>query len=156
MLAAGTRGSVATNFMKEASQDFLGTVRDRAHPQCIACGRENRSGLGVDFYLRSDKGVEAIFNCDPKHQGYTGYLHGGIASLLMDSAMANCLFAHKIKAVTARLIVRYHLPVKTGTPVIVRAWMREYEPPLYVLEAELEQENSVAVHASAKFINQDV
>ena len=142
--------------MTDPSQNFLETVRDQAHPQCIGCGRENVFGLGLDFQLRSDKGVEAIFHCDPKYQGYAGYLHGGIASLLLDSAMASCLFAHKIKAVTARLIIRYHLSVKTGRPVIVRAWMREYEPPLYVLEAELEQENSLAVHASAKFINQDV
>jgi acyl-coenzyme A thioesterase PaaI-like protein len=141
--------------MRIAAQNSLETVRDQSHPQCIGCGRENRSGLGLEFHVCSDTGVEAAFNCDPMYQGYTGFLHGGIASFLLDSAMANCLFAYKIKAVTARLIVRYLLPVRIDKPARVRAWLREYEPPLYVLEAELEQEQKVAVHATAKFINQD-
>jgi acyl-coenzyme A thioesterase PaaI-like protein len=138
-----------------ATQNSLETVRDQAHPRCVGCSRENKFGLGLEFRLRTDNGVEADFNCDLLYQGYTGFLHGGIASLLVDSAMANCLFAHQIKAVTARLIVRYLLPIKAGKPMRVQAWMREYEPPLYVLESKLVQESRVVVQATAKFINQD-
>jgi acyl-CoA thioesterase FadM len=76
--------------------------------------------------------------------------------LLLDSAMANCLFAHRITAVTARLIVRFLLPVSIDQPAAVRAWIREYEPPLYVLEAELEQNGRILTRASAKFIDRDL
>ena len=70
--------------------------------------------------------------------------------------MANCLFAHQIEAVTARFIVRFLFPVAIDHVAAVRAWMREYEPPLYVLEAELEQNGRVSVRASAKFIDRDL
>ena len=76
--------------------------------------------------------------------------------LLLDSAMANCLFAHRIVAVTARFIARFLLPVVVRQPAIVRAWIREYEPPLYVLEAEIEQTGRILVRASAKFIDRDL
>jgi acyl-coenzyme A thioesterase PaaI-like protein len=142
--------------MTDPTQQFLETVRNQAHPNCISCSSENRTGLALHFNLRNDNGVEAEFECDRLYQGYSGFLHGGISSMLLDSAMANCLFAHQIRAVTARLIVRYQFPVKTDCPVTVRAWMREYEPPLYVLEAEIEQDGKIVVRGSAKFMNQDI
>jgi acyl-coenzyme A thioesterase PaaI-like protein len=141
--------------MPNPTQQSLETFRNQAHPHCIGCGAGNEAGLGLEFQLREDNGVEARFECGPLYQGYNGFLHGGIACLLLDSAMANCLFAHQITAVTARLIVRYSSPVKTTEPVAVRSWIREYEPPLYVLEAELEQGGKAVVRASAKFMNMD-
>jgi acyl-coenzyme A thioesterase PaaI-like protein len=142
--------------MTEPTQQFLDVTRKQAHPECISCSRENASGLALKFSVRDDKGVQAEFACDQLYQGYPGFLHGGISSLLMDSAMANCLFAHRISAVTARLIVRFLLPVIIDQPAVVKAWIREYEPPLYVLEAELEQNGKVLVRGSAKFINRDL
>jgi acyl-coenzyme A thioesterase PaaI-like protein len=138
------------------SQMTLETVRKQEHPHCISCSRDNLSGLALEFYLRDDSGVEAEFECSRLYQGYAGYLHGGISSLLLDSAMANCLFAHGITAVTARLIVRYLLPVSVDRSALIRAWIREYEPPLYVLEAELTQSGETMVHASAKFMNHEI
>ena len=67
--------------------------------------------------------------------------------------MANCLFAHRIAAVTARFIVRFLFPIAIDQTAVVRAWMKEYEPPLYVLESEIEQNGQIAVRASAKFID---
>lgn len=137
------------------TQESLETLKNQAHPNCISCSGNNASGLALDFHLRDDHGVEAEFSCDRLYQGYSGFLHGGIASLLLDSAMANCLFAHQITAVTARLIVRYLFPIKVHQLATVRAWIREYEPPLFVLEAELVQNGKAVVRASAKFIDMD-
>lgn len=142
--------------MTDPTQQFLEVTRKQAHPECISCSQENASGLALEFSVRDDKGVQAEFACKQLYQGYPGFLHGGISSLLMDSAMANCLFAHRISAMTARLIVRFLLPVAIDQPAVVKAWIREYEPPLYVLEAELEQNGKVLVRGSAKFINRDL
>jgi acyl-coenzyme A thioesterase PaaI-like protein len=141
--------------MPNPTQQSLEAYKNQAHPHCVSCSGDNESGLALEFRLRDDNGVEAEFQCEHAYQGYAGFLHGGIASLLLDSAMTNCLFAHQITAVTARLIVRYLLPVKIHQPVTVRAWIREYEPPLYVLEAELSQDGKAVVRASAKFIDMD-
>ncbi|MBN1568631.1 MAG: PaaI family thioesterase [Acidobacteria bacterium] len=142
--------------MTDPTQQLLENIRQQEHPACIGCSMENGSGLGLKFSVRDDGGVQAEFNCSPLYQGYPGYLHGGISSLLLDSAMANCLFAHRIVAVTARLIVRFLFPVETDKSATVRAWIREYEPPLYVLEAELEQYGKVLVRGFAKYINRDL
>lgn len=116
------------------TQENIERTKREVHSNCIGCGPDNASGLALEFFLRADQGVEAEFSCSKLHQGYRGFLHGGVTSLLLDSAMTNCLFAHHIVAVTARLIIRYILPVDIGQPVAVKAWLREYEPPLYVLE----------------------
>lgn len=138
------------------TQQSLEIIRTQAHPECISCSPENASGLALKFSVRDDKGVQAEFTCSKIYQGYPGFLHGGITSLLLDSAMANCLFAHQVVAVTARMIIRFLLPVATDQPAFVKAWMREYEPPLYVLEAEIEQNGRILVRASAKFIDRDL
>ena len=70
--------------------------------------------------------------------------------------MTNCLFAHQKIAVTARLIVRFLSPVAVDQPAVVKAWVKEYEPPLYVLEGEIEQNGRILVRASAKFIDRDL
>jgi acyl-coenzyme A thioesterase PaaI-like protein len=142
--------------MTNPTQQLLENTRNQEHPGCISCSTENAAGLALNFSIRDDNGVQAEFHCKSIYQGYPGYLHGGITSLLLDSAMANCLFAHKVAAVTARMITRFLRPVIIDKPAIVKAWIREYEPPLYVLESELEQDQKVLVRASAKFINRDL
>ena len=138
------------------TQELLENTKIQAHPGCVGCGLDNGHGLALEFSLRTDKGVEAEFQCSRIYQGYPGFLHGGITSLLLDSAMTNCLFAHKITAVTARLIIRFLLPVEINQSAVVRAWIREYEPPLYVLEAELTQKDQILVRASAKFLDRNL
>jgi acyl-coenzyme A thioesterase PaaI-like protein len=142
--------------MANPTQEFLENTRKQEHPSCISCSPQHASGLALNFSVREDNGVQAEFDCSSIYQGYPGYLHGGISSLLLDSAMANCLFAHGIAAVTARMIVRFLLPVLLDKPATIKAWVREYEPPLYVLEAEIEQNGRPLVRGSAKFINRDL
>jgi hypothetical protein len=40
---------------------------------------------------------------------------------MLDSATANCLFAHQKVAVTARLIVRFLLPAVIDQPAVAKA-----------------------------------
>jgi acyl-coenzyme A thioesterase PaaI-like protein len=134
-------------------QQRLEATRKAAHFDCVSCGDSGHSGLGLKFNVREDRGVEAEFPCGQAYQGYRGLLHGGVTSMLLDAAMTNCLFAHGRIAFTARLIVRFLLPIQTERNAIVRAWIREFEPPLYVLEAEVAQHGDVLVRASAKFID---
>jgi acyl-coenzyme A thioesterase PaaI-like protein len=148
--------AVTSRDMASPTQDLLVKTKKQAHPHCIGCSPENSSGLALGFTVRDDKGVQAEFSCDRLYQGYPGFLHGGVTSLLLDSAMANCLFAHQVEAVTARMIIRYLLPVEIDQPAVVKAWIKEYEPPLYVLESEIEQNKKILVRASAKFIDRDL
>ena len=142
--------------MTDPTQESLEITKRQAHPGCITCSQENTRGLALEFSVRPDRGVQAEFQCSRFYQGYPGFLHGGITSLLLDSAMTNCLFARNITAVTARLIIRFILPVSIDRHAVVRAWIKECEPPLYVLEAELAQKDQILVRASAKFVDRDL
>ena len=87
----------------------------------------------------------------PDLEGYPQTLHGGIIASLLDGAMTNCLFAHGHVAMTAELRVRYRKPVLIGPEMTIRAWITRSQPPLHLLEAELQQEGCAKAIASAKF-----
>ena len=121
----------------------------------MVCGERNESGLGLRFEPQADGSVVGHFACPPEYQGYPGRLHGGVVSMLLDAAMTNCLFARGIPAVTGRLNVRFRHPVKLGADAVMRAWVVEQYPPLYLLKAELNQEGNVCALADAKFFQED-
>jgi len=55
---------------------------------------------------------------------------------------------------TARLIMRFRRPVVIEHSAVVRAWLRENEPP-FLIEAEFAQDGRVLVRAAAKFIKRE-
>lgn len=136
----------------EPVQDVLERTRQAAHPRCVVCGRTGECGLGLDFSLRDDGGVEARFECSARFQGYQGILHGGVASAILDGAMTNCLFAHGIVAVTAEMTVRFRHPVELDSPLVVRAHMARSQAPLHVVEAQIVQDGQIKAKAKGKFM----
>jgi acyl-coenzyme A thioesterase PaaI-like protein len=139
----------------EQRQQRLEATKKEAHPDCVGCSSASPLGLGLKFLVREDGGVEATFPCQEIYQGYPGILHGGVTSLLLDAAMTNCLFSHGKVAVTARLIVRFLLPIVIDNTAVIRAWLRDSSPPLFVLEAELAQNGRVMASAAGQFIDRD-
>ena len=125
-----------------------------AHKNCVVCGPSNDRGLHVQFVTLADGGVEASFACNRAFEGYTGSLHGGVISALLDSAMTNCIFAHGHTPVTAELKVRYRHPVVTDRIAVVRGWIKRSSLPLYLMEAELLQDGQVKATATGKFMDQ--
>jgi acyl-coenzyme A thioesterase PaaI-like protein len=79
-------------------------------------------------------------------------IHGGIISLLLDSAMTNCLFAKNKKAVTGMLSVRYLHPVSINRMADISARLVKSAPPLYYLEAQISQDGVMLAKASGKFM----
>jgi len=122
------------------------------HPRCVVCSASNGHGLQLDFRLREDGTVRASFDCARAYEGYTGYLHGGVISALLDGAMTNCLFAHGYCAVTAELRVRFLAPVSTKRRALVRAWVEQSLPLLHILGAQITQDNEVKAMATGKFM----
>ena len=132
----------------------LHKMRGQAHANCIVCAATRRDGLGLQFDVLENGSVEAVFACDPAFEGYQGMLHGGVAASLVDGAMTNCLFAHGIPAVTAELKVRFRHPLKLAKPAQIRAWVDRSSQPLYLMKAEIFQEEQKRVTATGKFMAQ--
>lgn len=133
-------------------QEILEHTRRSNHAGCFLCGKDNPYGLRLDFHLRDDGAVEAKFSGAGKLQGYEGILHGGIISSLLDSAMANCLFAHGIVALTAEIRVRFRHPVKAESPLVVSAKICGSIGALYTLDARILQYGKDAARGYGKFI----
>ncbi len=124
------------------------------HKMCAVCGSEknNDYSLGAEFSLVNKQTVRTDFTVLPRHQGYLGLLHGGIASSLLDGAMTHCLLNLNIAALTAQLDVRYHTAVNVGEQLEVIGELINEKRGVYFLRAYLKVAGETRVSASGKFI----
>ncbi len=136
----------------EASGKGAPVAGHKSHEACIACGQANPVGLRLKFVKQADGSVRAAAFCRREMTGYDGFLHGGIAALMLDSAMTNCLFSLGIAALTAEFNIKYKSPVFIGRAAEITARLVSDMAPLYVLAAELSQDGKVKVSAEAKFL----
>jgi acyl-coenzyme A thioesterase PaaI-like protein len=131
---------------------LLAAAQSDCHPHCFDCSQSNPFGLAVQHQVRPDGGVSAGFIGHCALEGYPGWLHGGLIATLLDGAMTHCLFARGLRAATAELRVRYHAPVLAAEFLEVSAWLEESGHGLHRLRAEIVQDRSRKVAATAKFI----
>ncbi len=130
----------------------LQLLRGKHHPDCIVCGEH---GLDLQCCVTDGNEVTATFDCRELYQGYPRLLHGGVISSLLDGVMTNCMFAQGRVAVTAELCVRFRHPVTTDRLATLRAWIDRSCPPLFVLKAELRQDDQVMATAEGKFVSKE-
>jgi len=129
------------------------------HRLCFACGSANPHGLGLRFEPLDADGVVARCTLEERFQGYAGVVQGGIVSLLLDAAMTNCLFQRGVRAMTARLAVRFRQPVRTLVPTTVTARLLDEPGPapsrkrVHALSAEIEQEGETRATATGTFVD---
>ena len=91
---------------------------EKATNMCFACGKDNPIGLKLHFEW-DGKTARAEFTPTELHQGWSGIVHGGIISCLLDEAMSYATLFEKIDTVTARLEVRLKQPVQIGEPLSI-------------------------------------
>jgi acyl-coenzyme A thioesterase PaaI-like protein len=136
----------------EGMRQNLDAFQSSWHSRCVACGRKNRSGLGLHFEVNADRQVEATFPCPDCFEGYPHSLHGGFVAVLLDSAMTNCLFAHGLVGMTGHLDVRFRHVVDIGKSARVRAWLECSSHRLHIFRACLEQDDKIKATASGRFL----
>jgi len=102
---------------------------------CFACGRKNPIGLKLAFAFDGDDYV-TTFDVRPEHQGWTGIVHGGLLATALDETMARLLWEKEINAITGRLEVRYHQPVRIGDSLRIRGRITRHRPPMVETTAE--------------------
>lgn len=125
-----------------------------SHQYCAVCGPRgnNPSTLGVCFERIGERRVQSQFVVESRHQGYSGLLHGGIASSLVDAAMTHCLFIQGILGLTAELNVRFHHPIRVGDTITIAGEIVQVRRGIYQLVASLTVNQVVAVSATGKFL----
>jgi uncharacterized protein (TIGR00369 family) len=110
-------------------------MRLDVNEMCFACGRANPIGLKLDFRFEGDDYVTE-FEVKPEYQGWSGLVHGGLLATVLDEVMARLLWEKGINAITGRLTVRYHRPVRVGDRVQVRGRITRHRPPAIETSAE--------------------
>ncbi|MDC0612478.1 PaaI family thioesterase [Vibrio sp.] len=121
------------------------------HQYCFACGPV-ATGLGMQYCQGEDGDLIGDFRVGDIHQGYTGLLHGGLASTLLDSVMTYCLLRKQINGLTAELTVKFHQPIHVGDKVQVRGRIEGRKKRIIFLSAELIVNGVATVSGKGKFI----
>jgi uncharacterized protein (TIGR00369 family) len=86
---------------------------------CFACGLENPFGLHLRFHDNGRDEVISEFTIASNHQGYPGVAHGGIVAAILDEVGGRTVFIadHLRFFMTAKMEIKYRLPVPTGAPL---------------------------------------
>ena len=127
-------------------------LRTRLHPNCIVCNSNNSRGLGLVFVLQPDGRVSADFELDCTYEGYRGCPHGGVTCAILDACMGQWLFAHGLNGLTAELNIRFRHPIQLGAAGTVLAELERASHPLYILKAQVIQNDQLMARATGKFL----
>jgi uncharacterized protein (TIGR00369 family) len=101
---------------------------------CFACGKDNPNGLHLEFETVGDD-VRTSVTFPSKFQGYSGVVHGGLVSTVLDEAMVTLLNRRGYLALTAELSVRFREPVHVGERIDVTASLVEKRGKIFRLVA---------------------
>jgi uncharacterized protein (TIGR00369 family) len=138
------------------------SLQDHYAPEdsCFGCGPRNERGLRIKSRPEGD---EVVLDWTPEahHQGYTGFLNGGIIGTLFD-CHSNWTAAYRLMlrrgdgvlpcTVTAEFAVRLRRPTPAGGPVRVRARVVELGEDRAVVEAVLESGGQATATCRGVFV----
>ncbi|MGQ9614785.1 MAG: PaaI family thioesterase [Spirochaetota bacterium] len=82
---------------------------------CFVCGKKNHEGMKLDFFYDEREAlVFTKYRFKDFMQGFSGLVHGGFLSMLLDEVMAKACLQKGLPAVTARFEVWFRKPVFVG------------------------------------------
>lgn len=116
----------------------LDTNRD--YSMCYGCGKSNPFGLKLNFQW-DGKTASAEFTPGENHQGWAGYLHGGITACVLDEAMGWAAMFSGLYNVTAKMQVRYRQIAPVGKTYLVACTISKHTKRLVETEATMTDRN---------------
>jgi len=116
---------------------------------CYGCGDLNPLGLHLHFTMTDDGRAEAPFVAQLMHQGYPGFVHGGLVTTLLDEAMGWATYGNGIWALTGKLELSFRKPVPVNERLMVRAGITRDRGRIIEAVATLHDETGVLL-AEAK------
>ena len=90
----------------------------RGYSFCFGCGKDNPIGLKLDFKQEGNT-ARAEFTPTELHQGWSGIVHGGIMTCLLDEAMGYATVFAGLNTVTASMKVRLKRMALIDEPLII-------------------------------------
>ncbi len=120
---------------------------------CFGCGKANPIGLKLKPHLEGDT-ARAEFVPTEYHQGWPGYVHGGVLMAVLDESIGFITFMNHIYNVTAKMDLRLKSMARIGEPLIVSARITKKTKRLLEVEANLKRRDGsiVAEASSVQFV----
>jgi acyl-coenzyme A thioesterase PaaI-like protein len=122
-------------------------------PACWGCGS---APAGIRLPQPASEGLteyEAWFAFDERHQAGRGLVHGGLVAAALDEACGLLATWYRFPAVTARIFVRYRVPVPINTEVLVRARLVDERGRRLHVNGSLTDGTEVLAEARAAFLH---
>ena len=91
---------------------------DKDFSMCFACGQNNPIGLKLSFEW-DGKTTRTEFTPDKLHQGWSGIIHGGIMTCILDEAMSWASLFEGMSCITAKMHVRFKRPTSIDESLII-------------------------------------
>ena len=93
---------------------------DSDYGLCFACGPKNANGLKLTFEHQGGQ-IVTTFQGKQNHQGFPGFLHGAVITALVDEVMSRVPVLENRWGMSARLDIRFLLPIAINKPVTATA-----------------------------------
>ena len=134
----------------------LSLLKLEANNMCFGCGKANEHGLKMKFCQEDADTVNGEFIPNENHQGWPGYVHGGILITAMDEVIGWAAHFKNIYTVTAKIEVRLKSMARIGDPLIVSAHITKKTKRTLEIEAKIKRKDDsiVAEASSIQFIMQ--
>jgi len=118
------------------------TEKQPSSINCFVCGRENPTGLKLDFYMVEEGKTNSSFSLPKCYEGYPGIVHGGIIAAILDETGGRALMTEPDRFfVTAQLNVRYRKPVHTETPLMAVGYAMDQKGRVAKARSEIQNSN---------------
>jgi len=111
---------------------------------CFACGQKNPIGLKLNFAW-DGKTARAEFTSNKFHQGWSGLVHGGIMSCILDEAMSYAALFEGVNTITAKMQARFKRPAQIDEPLIITASLTKKTRKLAQAKAEISLKDGTPV-----------
>jgi len=111
---------------------------------CFVCGQKNPIGLKLNFDW-DGKTARAEFTPDKFYQGWSGLVHGGIISCLLDEAMSYAALFEGVNTITAKMQARFKRPAQIDEHLTITASITKKTRRLVEAKAEISLKDGTPV-----------
>jgi acyl-coenzyme A thioesterase PaaI-like protein len=121
----------------------------KEYKMCFGCGESNPIGLKLKFKW-DGKTARAEFTPNENHQGWSGYVHGGITGCVLDEAMGRTAMFAGYNNVTAKMQTRFRKMIPIRETYVVSCTVTRRTSRLIETEAKItDRDGQVLAEASS-------
>lgn len=134
--------------------------KQRNSKMCMICGLDNEYGVNAPFYNMEDGSVMSVFQYKWQHQSYSGRVHGGLITAMLDEMGLRSLWAKELSeatfGVTLSLDTKYRKPIPYETDLIGRGIVVKETSKFLITDASImDMRGAVLANGMIKYIKMD-